>query len=285
MGVTRGCSLNELQSEEKGRQRRQLAESAINLAMAGDWPQAVEVNRRLVEEFEPDVEAWNRLGKAYSQLGRIADARGAYEAAIKIDPSNTIAQRNRQRLAAIKDESLPTPTGNGQEDGQRADAAFFIEETGKTVATSVFSDAAKETLALVAAGDMLGMSRDGDVMAVTTRNGDRLGVLDGKLSARLIDLQAGGNDYAIAAVSVSPARRELRVLVREMRQAPQMAGRVSFPAETSTSVRAYIKGTMIRDERGDDDDDESLDETDTLLPDDEDISADTLDFAEDMSEQ
>jgi hypothetical protein len=272
--------LNELQSEEKGRVRRQLAERAINLAMSGEWPEAVEVNRRLVEEFEPDVEAWNRLGKAYAQLGRIADARAAYESALKIDPNNTIAQRNRQRLAAIKDEALPAPNG----DGQRADAAFFIEETGKTVATTIFCDAPRETLALVAAGDMLGMRREGDVMVVTTRQGERLGVLDGKLSARLIDLQAGGNEYAIAAVAVHPTKRELRVLVREMRQSPQLAGRVSFPAETSTGFRAYIKGSVIREDRLDEDEEDLADESETLLSDEEDIGADALDFSEDLSE-
>lgn len=273
--------MNELQSEEKGRRRRQLAEQAINLAMSGEWHEAVEVNTRLVEEFDPDVEAWNRLGKAYAQLGRIADARAAYESALKLDPNNTIAQRNRQRLAAIKDESVAVAS-NG--DGQRADPAFFIEETGKTVAIAIFSDAAKETLARVAAGDMLAMQRDGDVMTVTTRAGERLGVLDGRLSARLIELQSGGNEYAIATVSVNPAKRELRALVRELRQSPQLAGRVSFPAETSSNFRAYIKGgSLIREERIDDDDDES-DDTDTMIPDDEEMGADALDFSEDMSE-
>lgn len=274
--------MNELQSEEKGRRRRQLAEQAINLAMSGDWPQAVEVNRQLVEEFEPDVESWNRLGKAYAQLGRIADARGAYDSALKIDPNNTIAQRNLHRLSAIKEEEIATPSG--REDGQRADAAFFIEETGKTVPTSIFSDATRETLALVAAGDMLGMRREGDVMVVMTHGGDRLGALDGKLSARLIELQSGGNEYAIATVAVNPAKRELRVLVREMRQSPQMAGRVSFPAETSSGFRAYIKGSVIRDERIEDDEDETGDDADILSPDDEDLGADALDFAEDISE-
>lgn len=273
--------MNELQSEEKGRVRRQLAERAINLAMSGEWQQAIEVNRRLVEEFEPDVEAWNRLGKAYSQLGRIADARAAYESSLKIDPNNTIALRNRQRLAAIKDESLPT-AANG--DGQRADAAFFIEETGKTVATSIFSDAPREALALVAAGDMLGMLREGDVMTVTTRQGGRLGVLEGKLSARLIELMAGGNEYAVATVAVHPGKRELRVLVREMRQSPQLAGRVSFPAETSSSFRAYIKGSIIREDRLDDDDEDMGDDADAQMTDEEEIGADALDFSEDMSE-
>jgi hypothetical protein len=272
--------LNELQSEEKNRLRRQLAERAINLAMSGNWSEAVEVNRRLVEEIEPDVEAWNRLGKAYGQLGRIADARAAYGATLKIDPSNTIAQRNLQRLASIKDEAVPT----GSTDGQRADPAFFIEETGKTVATSIFSDAPKEALARVAAGDMLDMRREGDVIAVTTRNGERLGVLEGKLSARLIELQAGGNEYAVATVAVHPDRRELRVLVRELRQSPQLAGRVSFPAETSSSFRAYIKGSVIREDRLDEDDEDLGDDTDAQITDDEDIGADALDFSEDLSE-
>ena len=280
MGITRGYSLNELQSEEKGRQRRKLAEHAINLAMSGSWDEAVEVNRRLVEEFDPDVEAWNRLGKAYAQLGRIAEARTAYDSAIALDPSNTIAQRNRQRLAALREEAQVV----GSEEGRQADPAFFIEETGKTVATALFSDAAKETLARVAAGDLLAMRREGDVMMITTRGGERLGVLDGKLSARLVELQGGGNEYAVATISVSPSKRELRVLIRELRQSPQLAGRVSFPAETTTGLHAYIRRSVIRDERIDDDDEEGLEDADAAASDDEDLGADTMDFAEDISE-
>src|SRR5947209_4656732 len=223
--------------------------------MSGTWDEAVEVNRRLVEEFDPDVEAWNRLGKAYAQLGRIAEARSAYDATLKLDPSNTIAQRNRQRLAALKEEGPATSA----EDGRQADPTFFIEETGKTVATALFSDAPKDTLARVAAGDMLAMRREGDVVVVTTRSGERLGVLEGKLSARLVELQGGGNEYAVATIAVNPTKRELRVLVRELRQSPQLAGRVSFPAETTTGFRAYIKGSVIREERLDDEDEDGDD--------------------------
>ncbi len=279
MGNTRGYSLNELQSEEKGRQRRKLAEHAINLAMSGSWEEAVEVNRRLVEEFDPDVEAWNRLGKAYAQLGRIAEARGSYDAALALDPSNAIAQRNRQRLATLREEAQVT----GSEDGRQADPAFFIEETGKTAATALFSDAPKETLARVAAGDLLSMRREGDVMAITTRSGDRLGVLEGKLSARLVELQGGGNEYAVATISVNSSKRELRVLIREMRQSPQLAGRVSFPAETTTGLHAYIRRSVIRDERIDEEEEDGED-GDVAVADDEDLGSDAIDFSEDMSE-
>jgi len=281
VGSARGyAQLNELQTEEKGRKRRQLAEQAINLAMSNQWQQAIELNTRLVEEFTPDAEAYNRLGKAYAQLGRNSDARGAYEAALKIDPTNTIAQRNVTRLAALKDEA---PVAGEEGAHRQADPAFFIEETGKTVATSIFCDASKETLAHVAASDMLGMRPEGDTVIVTTEGGDRLGPLEGKLSARLIELQEGGNTYAIAAISINPNKRELRALVREMRQAPQMAGRVSFPPETGSTVRAYIRGGIIRDERLDEDDDDLTDEGESVA-DEEDLGADTLDFTEDLGE-
>jgi len=43
----------------------------------------------------------NRLGKAYAQIGRIPAARAAYDAALLIDPANTIALRNAARWAAL----------------------------------------------------------------------------------------------------------------------------------------------------------------------------------------
>ena len=94
--------MNDLQVEERQRIRRQLVERAIELAMRNSWEEAVETNRRLVENFEPDVEAWNRLGKAYGELGRITEAREAYTRALGIDATNAIAQRNVQRLSLIK---------------------------------------------------------------------------------------------------------------------------------------------------------------------------------------
>ena len=92
-------TMNEIQIEERQRQRRQLVERSIELAMRNSWEEAADANRRLVHEFEPDVEAWNRLGKALAELGRIADAREAYTKTLSIEPGNVIAQRNVQRLS------------------------------------------------------------------------------------------------------------------------------------------------------------------------------------------
>lgn len=52
-----------------------LAEAAGKLAMQGQWSEAADLNRRIVEEAVGDVGAYNRMGRALEALGRTAGAR------------------------------------------------------------------------------------------------------------------------------------------------------------------------------------------------------------------
>ena len=65
-------------TETTTRQRRQLADTAIAQATQGEWEAAVETNRELLE-LGPDIDAYNRLGKALAELGRHDEALDAYE--------------------------------------------------------------------------------------------------------------------------------------------------------------------------------------------------------------
>ena len=96
-------NVNRGHSQGIGRGRRDLVAQAINQAMAHEWVQAIATNRRLIDASGRDVEAHNRLGNAYAQLGRVAEARAAYTTTLAIDPTNTIAQRHVARLAALQD--------------------------------------------------------------------------------------------------------------------------------------------------------------------------------------
>jgi tetratricopeptide (TPR) repeat protein len=242
--------MNELQQEERQRARRQLIERSIELAMRNSWEEAADANRRLVEQFEPDVEAWNRLGKAYAELGRMSDAREAYNHALTIEPANAIAQRNATRLSLIKGSVVPV----SRDHHDSVDARFFIEETGKTIARSIFTSVPPEVLANVSAGDRLTLTPREDLVVVSTTTGQELGLLDGKLSARLVELLEGGNQYAAAAVRIEG--RYIRVMIRETYQAPQLTGRVSFPPETSSGFKPYTKDTLVRQDRLSEDDED-----------------------------
>src|SRR5262245_47842981 len=83
--------------DEKQRLRRRLQEQAVELAATNHWGEAVDINRQILALGE-DAETYNRMGKAYLELGRFAEARDAYQNALRFNPANTIARKNISRL-------------------------------------------------------------------------------------------------------------------------------------------------------------------------------------------
>jgi tetratricopeptide (TPR) repeat protein len=133
----RGSRANDAQARDTGRLRRHLVALAIDQAMASQWPQAIETNLSLIDASGRDVEAYNRLGKAYAQLGRVSAACEAYTATLQIDPTNAIARRHVTRLAALIDGA-----GALEDSGApHADPSFVSAEPAKTVVRSIVSDA------------------------------------------------------------------------------------------------------------------------------------------------
>src|SRR5450759_5417729 len=73
-----------IETGEHPKPRSQYADEAVQLAIAGKWDEAVKLNRTIIEDFGADEETQNRLGKALSELGKLKDAKAAYEAALKL---------------------------------------------------------------------------------------------------------------------------------------------------------------------------------------------------------
>jgi len=61
--------------EDKSRLKRQVSKHAVALAMQGRWQEVVVANKALLETFPDDIDAFNRLGRAYVELGEYALAR------------------------------------------------------------------------------------------------------------------------------------------------------------------------------------------------------------------
>lgn len=280
--------MTQYQPDEKNRIKRQKSESAIRLAREGKWDEAVEVNLELLSIFPDDSESLNRLGKAYLELRYFAEAKNAYERALKNDPGNSIAQKNLQRLAqAVAENSKravsPSSTpANSARDKVAAAPSTFIEETGKTGVTSLINLPNSLVLAKLTAGDLVYLSVDPKTQALQVKNedGDLLGRIEPKLALRLIRFMEAGNRYAAAVTSVT--EKQLTIIIREVYQHPSQRGRLSFtPKITSAGYRPYTKDTVLR--YGFEDEDESLDDNDSDDGDSDDSEEDNEisdDFAE-----
>ena len=237
-------------ADDRTRIRRQRAEQAIQLAMQGQWEAAAKVNRIIIDVFPNDVDAYNRLGKACTELGRFADAREAYGKTLGLDPHNSIAQKNLARLAGLGEAAAPRA-----EAGTKLSPQLFISETGKTGVTGLVRPAA-EVAARLTAGDEVFLRRQNSTLFVENAQGDYLGEVEPKLSLRLIKLIEGGNQYAAAIATL--ARDDVRIIIKETYQHPSQAGKLSFPATTGEPFRPYIKEGLVRTDA--DEEEESFEE-------------------------
>jgi tetratricopeptide (TPR) repeat protein len=249
------------------RQRRQLADTAIAQATQGEWDAAVETNQQLLE-LGPDTDGYNRLGKALAELGRHAEALEAYERALERDATNRIAERNVARLRVLVGGEAAAPD-NGKT--EKASAADFIEELGKTGHARLINLAAARQLAPLSPGDAVELTLDGELLVVRVGEAE-IGQVEPRVGARLAKLVKGGNRYE-AAITVLD-REEVRIIIREVFAHPDNFGKVSFPGSTTArpgDVRPYMKGTALRyddDEESEelDEEPEEVEELDTSLP-------------------
>ena len=249
------------------RVKRQLAEQAIAAATAGDWESAADLNRRILE-MGPDSEAENRLAKALWELGQLGEAREHYQAALALDPTNRIAERNidrlRMLLAEAGERTVPA------EPGSKASVSIFVEETGKTGFAGLYDLPNPRQLAQVNPGDAVELTPDGPRLLARS-NGIVIGAVDPRVAARLLKLIGDGNKYAAGVTSLGD--KDVRIIIREVYQDPRNYGKVSFPtAAKVTDLRPYTKGTLVREEMDLEDeleleeDDDEIEDIGRVLP-------------------
>lgn len=230
------------EEERLGRYKQQRSKEAIDLAMQGKWRDAVEVNREIIENFPRDVDAYNRLGRAYMELGQLASATDAYSRTIELDPYNAIANRNLRRINDM-DQSDSDDVDTDEVTPQQ-----FIEEIGKSETTSLQELAPKEKRARMVSGDKVFLKVDNSALLIENRRGEYVGRVEPRYAQRLVRLILGGNQYT--ATIVTSKADELSVIIRESYQHPSQAGKLSFPPKGTGEVRTFASDRVLNAEAG-----------------------------------
>ena len=235
-------------AEEKARLKKQWTDLAIQQALSSQWEEAVITNKNIQNLFPAEPDAYNRLGKAYSELGQYAEARQSYSQTLKYSPDNTIAKKNLERLTLLQEEPDQTHAGS-----ERIDPRLFIEETGKTGMTDLINIAPASVLAKVGVGDKVQLHVSGHTLLVRNAADEDIGQIEPRLANRLINFMEGGNRYAAAILAIENG--QVRLMIREEYQHPSMFGKVSFPSQGGGDIiRAYTKESLLRYDREDEED-------------------------------
>lgn len=217
---------------DAARQKASLGKDAVRYARNGEWARARDTNRAILRLQPDDYEAANRLAKALMELGELGAARRVLLSLCQRFPGNTIARKNLARLQKMEVSAVAAPRRPA---ANRADTAgSFIEEGGKSCATTLRRRPEAANLTQVSAGDALTLHAEPSGVAVAAADGQRCGAIEPRLARRLRQLMTGGNRYS--AVAVHASDDELSLIIRETYRHPALRNIVSFPAAVRTAA-------------------------------------------------
>ncbi|MBJ7601722.1 MAG: tetratricopeptide repeat protein [Candidatus Dormibacteraeota bacterium] len=227
------------QTKEPAKSKSVFVDQAVQCAVDARWEEAADLNRELVDAYGPDESAYNRLGKALTELGKLKDAREAYESALKLNPMNPVARKNAEKLKGLMSAKQALKGGT-----VKVDLSLFVEEMGKTVVTTLKA-AAGDVCSKVVPGDVAELRVEGDGVEVDTVRGVRVGSLEAKLARRLLKFIQGGNRYQVGIMSCDGST--VKVILRETYQDPKFMGKPSFPMvrKRETEFRPYTRESLI----------------------------------------
>lgn len=243
--------------DEKMRIRRRLQERAVELAAMNKWEEAVEANRQMLALGE-DVDTYNRLGKAFMELGQYTESHDAYQNTLKLTPTNSIARKNIARLDALIARGFESGQASRRA-RQQVDLRMFITETGRTAITTLIDVPKGPAVDALITGEKMEFRVEGKTVYVVDSDGNTIGRLEPKLGQRLAELIGGGNRYLAAIAQSDP--RIVRLLIRETYQDPSQRNRISFPGKLGEGA-TYVSSLRYEEYEDVLEDDDSSDDSD-----------------------
>lgn len=201
-----------------------LHRQAIHAALNCEWNQALGLNKKIVKLDPENVDCLNRLAKAYLELGRYTLAKKTYEEALRLDPYNTIAQKNIKRVVSFKKNGFSN--GNPNQYQVAISPDLFLEEPGTTKLVNLIKVAEPQKLLMLSSGQMVNLVTKNKGLYITDSNNQYLGVLPDDTGFHLRKLMLGGNKYT--AVIKSIKSNGLTILIREVFRSKKFKNQASF---------------------------------------------------------
>lgn len=216
-----------------------LESQATQAALEANWESAISLNKAIVKAEPEDLGAWNRLGRAYSEVGMVERAKSAYREVLKHDPYNSIALKNLDRLKVAGAKGVKI-TGSSV-----LDPDLFLETPGKTKILELSEVAQPEILAALHTGDKVKILPLESAVKFEDSGGTKLGLYQGELAGKLSEMLRAGSAYAAYVKSVESAG--LKIFVREVERTPKYAGVASFPIQDN-GFKPYVHEGAVSSE-------------------------------------
>lgn len=199
-----------------------LSQKAVQLALKCRWEEAISSNLEILKSNKDDIDALNRLARAYAEIGNSKKAKICCQKVLSIEPHNQIATRAQAKYKKNKTNTRTVAD-------RSASPSTFLEESGKTKIVSLLNLGDIKLISSLDAGDEVSMTTHAHRVCVTNTDGKYLGRISDDLAARLKTLVAGGNRYQIYIKSIE--KNSVKVFIKEIVRGKDFINTPSFPSE------------------------------------------------------
>ncbi len=199
-----------------------LHKTAIDAALKEKWHEAESLNRQILENKPEDLDAKNRLGRAYIHLGEFSKAKKILKEVLESDPINTVALKNFKIASEKKYDKFHTSF---------ADPRALIIEPGTTTEVDLIILAKRITADNFYPGESIEVKLDKNSISFYKKGIlNVLGSLNSDLLKRLQAAKKTGGTFS--ASYLNGKDKNIKVLMR--------SSIPIFKAERQ-DVRPYVK--------------------------------------------
>lgn len=201
----------------------QTAQKAISAALKGNWKEAETLNKEILKNSPKDIDALNRLARAYIELGKINKAKQTSKKVLEIDAFNSIATKSLEKWKTLKKKELDTK-GNGV-----TKAELFLEEPGKTKIIDLVCLGDEKVITKLDSGDEIVLKPGGHRVSLLTQDRKLIGRLPDDIASRIRKLTRLGNKYQVLVKSIQP--NCVKVFIRETKRSSKIKDISTFSSD------------------------------------------------------
>lgn len=200
-----------------------LEQHAVDAAINLRWEDATRINNEIIKLDPKNESAHLRLGFIYLQRKDVAKAKKYYSKALRLQPKNSVALQNLERIKILEDEKISAKGG----EQVAFDPDLFIETAGKTKMVALTNLGQKNVLAGLTIGQPVQLKIKKRRVEVRTSSGDYIGTLPDDLSRRLIFFIKGKSEYVTYIKECTITR--VIVFIKEEKKGRGVNHQISFP--------------------------------------------------------
>lgn len=221
---------------------------AIKASLNHSWKEAIKLNLSILKKNSQDVDALNRLAKAYLQSGLKTKAETTYKKVLRLDKYNPIAKKSLDMIKSYRVIRKLSPTPSSIDF-----SSAFLEEPGSTKTVSLIRLGETQLLSHLQPGDEIKLIAHEHCVSAVTLGQDYLGRLPDDLASRLRLFIKAGNTYQAWIKSIDQVSKPpiAKIFVRELTRSRKFRHTPSFPATEKLTYAAFTPPELIHSEKPD----------------------------------